>query len=147
VNPNGSFESINSPRRSVINDERNSAAITAGYRSSSIQRARRQNDHAPGPRSANAGPMVANSTLGNRFPCCAKMLRSANITTRDPATEVHNPAIRSAPSAIAQYVENRWSNRLASMEFFDAISNESDTRNQSHEQESDTRRAACKCGK
>ena len=58
-------------------------------------------DHAPGPSSANAAPMVAMKMQAEGSPGRVMMFHSARAATSEPASGVHSPASRSIPMMIA----------------------------------------------
>ena len=62
---------------------------------------RASTDHAPGPSSANAAPMVAMKMQAEGSPGRVMMFHSASAATSEPASGVHNPASRSIPIMIA----------------------------------------------
>ena len=62
---------------------------------------RASTDHAPGPSSANAAPMVAMKMQAEGSPGRVIMFHSASAANNKPAIGVHNPASRSIPIMIA----------------------------------------------
>jgi len=58
-------------------------------------------DHAPGPTSAKATPMVAMKMQAEGSPGRTIMLRTASAASNKPTIGVHNPASRSSPIRIA----------------------------------------------
>ena len=62
---------------------------------------RASTDHAPGPSSANAAPMVAMKMQAEGSPGRVMMFHSASAATSEPASGVHNPASRSIPIMLA----------------------------------------------